>query len=177
MAQYIRFQQTFFQDAQFVVPYCMTPVIEVGGKRCPRVCLCFSYRQSAPWPSPTPIPSPTRSTCASGTVLCSQLLPPGALSNGVVSDSAGPLVLFRQKQRVSGQEGTWQTQGPNYESTKTDSPPYLPTQVSEYQKGRLDRGRTWTHVLWTESPLAQARTKTPSACQNTDNKTLRFTRS
>jgi hypothetical protein len=164
MVQYIRFRQAFVRDAPepFVVPYCMATVIEVGGRRCPRVRLCFSYRQWAPRPLPTPIFAPTRSTCAPGKVLFSQPLPPDELSTGVVPDSARPLLWFPRKLASASKKDHGRTRAiPG--STTALSPPYPSTQVSESQTGRLVRGRTWTHVLWSGSLLEQARTKTPSA--------------
>jgi hypothetical protein len=122
----------------------------------------FSYRQWAPWPLLIQISSPNRSTCAPGTVPYSKPLPPGTMSSGVVPDSAGPLLLFYRK-LASASRTDHGRPGANPGSTTALSLPNLLTQVSEFQTGSLVRGRTWTHVLWSGSPLAQARAKTPSA--------------
>jgi hypothetical protein len=96
---------------------------------------------------PTPILSPTLiSTCAPGMVFYSQQLPSGALSSGVIPDSAGPLLLFHRKP-VSASKKDHGRPGMNPGSIMALSPPYPSTQVSIYQTGRLVRGRTWTHVF------------------------------
>lgn len=116
MVQYIRFQQAIvsgcalasccrlLQGNSFVL--FQSPAVD-----SPVVCRLMS--------------SPTGSTCAPGVVLYPRPLPPGALSSGVVHDSAGPLLSTRQRpasasKKKHGKPGADE----NPESTTTDSPPY-----------------------------------------------------
>jgi hypothetical protein len=148
MVQYIRFQQAFGSGCSRAIrcPLMHGNSFRGWGQTLPPRLAVFRLPAVGSLAVAYRISSLTRSTCAPGTVLYPQPLPPGALSSGVEHDSAGPLLLFHQKP-ASASKKEYRRPRASPESNTMHSPPYPSTQVSVYQTCRLDRGRIWTHVF------------------------------